>query len=126
MVSNNGTSNRDNSISISNASEPRDSQLSASAFIGTVNNVKVDGSAKWMHTLHIQQSIIPVKIDTGAEADLLNYTDYLDASHAFWQLPIHEDCKDLTTFNTPYGRYAYDQLAYGICSAPEAFHKVME
>jgi transposase InsO family protein len=49
----------------------------------------------------------------------------LDASHAFWQVKLTENCKKLTTFNTPFGRYAYDRLPYGLCSAPEVFHKYM-
>ena len=49
----------------------------------------------------------------------------LDASHAFWQVKLTESSKKLTTFNTPFGRYAYDRLPYGLCSAPEVFHKYM-
>ena len=50
----------------------------------------------------------------------------LDASQAFWQLRLSEDSKSLTTFNTPFGRYRYCRLPYGLCSAPEVFHKAME
>ena len=50
----------------------------------------------------------------------------LDASQAFWQIKLCDKSKDYTTFNTPFGRWAYDRLPYGVCSAPEVFHKVME
>ena len=50
----------------------------------------------------------------------------LDASQAFWQIKLCDKSKDYTTLNTPFGRWAYDRLPYGVCSAPEVFHKVME
>ena len=50
----------------------------------------------------------------------------LDASQAFWQVKLAEESRDLTTFNTPFGRYRYTRLPYGLCSAPEVFHKTME
>ena len=50
----------------------------------------------------------------------------LDASHAFWQVKLSDNSRDYTTFNTPFGRYAYDRMPYGVCSVPEVFHKVME
>ena len=50
----------------------------------------------------------------------------LDASHAFWQVKLSDNSRDYTTFNTPFGRYAYSRMPYGVCSAPEVFHKVME
>ena len=50
----------------------------------------------------------------------------LDASQAFWQVSLDKDSTHLTTFNTPYGRYQYTQLPYGLCSAPEVFHRTME
>ena len=50
----------------------------------------------------------------------------LDSSHAFWQVKLGDNSRDYTTFNTPFGRYAYDRMPYGVCSALEVFHKVME
>ena len=50
----------------------------------------------------------------------------LDASQAFWQIKLAERSKNLTTFNTPFGRYQYCRLPYGLSSAPEVFHKAME
>ena len=32
----------------------------------------------------------------------------------------------LCTFNTPFGRYCYERLPFGICSAPEYFHRTIE
>lgn len=50
----------------------------------------------------------------------------LDASQAFWQIPLEENSKAYTCFNTPFGRYVYTRLPYGLASSPEVFHRSME
>ena len=47
----------------------------------------------------------------------------LDASQGFWQMRLDDESSYLTTFNTPFGRYRYLRLPYGIKSAPEVYHK---
>ncbi|KAL5503067.1 hypothetical protein EMCRGX_G009958, partial [Ephydatia muelleri] len=49
----------------------------------------------------------------------------LDANSGFWQIPLTERSKLLTTFITPFGRYYFHKLPFGICSAPEHFQKRM-
>ena len=49
----------------------------------------------------------------------------LDANSSFWQLPLCEESKLLTTFITPFGRFAYNRLPFGISSAPEIFQRHM-
>ena len=53
----------------------------------------------------------------------VRYISKLDASNGFWQIKLDEASSYLTTFNTPFGRYRYNVLPFGICSAPEVFHK---
>ena len=43
----------------------------------------------------------------------------LDANSGFWQLPLDEESKLLTTFITPQGRFAFNRIPFGISSAPE-------
>ncbi len=47
----------------------------------------------------------------------------LDANKAFWMINLTEESSKLTTFNTPFSRYCFLRLPYGICSAPEVFHR---
>ena len=47
----------------------------------------------------------------------------LDANKGYWQIPLDENSIKLTTFNTPFGRYQYTRLPYGIHSAREVFQK---
>ena len=49
----------------------------------------------------------------------------LDANSGFWQIPLSEDSRLLTTFITPFGRYCFNKLPFGISCAPEHFQKVM-
>ena len=45
----------------------------------------------------------------------------LDLNSVFWQLPLVENSKHYTTFITPFGRYQFNVLPYGISSASEVF-----
>ena len=47
------------------------------------------------------------------------------ASSGYWQLNLHEDSSKLTTFITPFGRFRFIRLAFGIGSASEIFQREM-
>ena len=49
----------------------------------------------------------------------------IDANCGFWQIPLTERSRLFTTFITPFGRYCFNKLPFGICSAPEHFQKQM-
>ncbi|UYV61036.1 K02A2.6-like, partial [Cordylochernes scorpioides] len=49
----------------------------------------------------------------------------LDANSGFHQIPLSPDCQHLTTFITPFGRYKYCRMPFGISLAPEYFQRVM-
>ncbi|XP_063628947.1 uncharacterized protein LOC134800377 [Cydia splendana] len=49
------------------------------------------------------------------------YFSTLDATNGFWQVKIENS--DLCTFNTPFGRYKFLRMPYGISSACEVFHR---
>ena len=50
----------------------------------------------------------------------------LDANDFFWQVPLDEESAHLTTFITPFGRYYFRRMPFGITSAPEFSQKQME
>lgn len=54
-----------------------------------------------------------------------NIFSKLDANSGFWMLKLDEESVDLCTFQTPFGRYQFLRLPYGINSAPEIFFRVM-
>lgn len=49
----------------------------------------------------------------------------LDAQSGFWQVKLDPSTAHLTTFITPFGRYYFKRLPFGISSAPEYFQNVM-
>ena len=49
----------------------------------------------------------------------------LDANSGFWQIPLSPGSRPLTTFITPFGRYHFNKLPFGISSAPELFQRRM-
>ena len=49
----------------------------------------------------------------------------LDVHKGFWHVPLDESSSFLTTFHTPFGRYRWKRMPFGICSAPEVFMRRM-
>ena len=49
----------------------------------------------------------------------------LDVSKGFWHVLLDEPSSFLTTFHTPFGRYRWRRMPFGICSAPEVFQRRM-
>ena len=45
----------------------------------------------------------------------------LDAKSGFWQMPLSPESAHLTTFITPFGRFCFHRLPFGLTSAPEYF-----
>ena len=63
--------------------------------------------------------------DTLAQLAGASIFSKLDANSGFWQIPLAPSCRHLTTFITPFGRYWFNKLPFGISSAPEVFQKQM-
>ena len=49
----------------------------------------------------------------------------LDVRSGFWHVVRDEPSSFLTTFHTPFGRYRWNRMPFGICSAPEVFQRWM-
>ena len=49
----------------------------------------------------------------------------LDVSKGFWHVLLDEQSSFLTTFHTPFGRYRWRRMPFGLCSAPEVFQRRM-
>ena len=49
----------------------------------------------------------------------------LDANSGFWQNELTKESSLLAIFNTPFGRYCFNCLPFGITSAPGYFQKQM-
>ena len=49
----------------------------------------------------------------------------LDASSGYWQIPVDEETSHILTFSTPFGRFRFNRMPYGIHSASEIFQKAV-
>ena len=50
----------------------------------------------------------------------------IDATSGYWQIKLSEESSYLTTYNTPFGRYRYLRMPFGISSASEIWQRAME
>lgn len=53
------------------------------------------------------------------------YFTKLDALKGFWLLPLNEKSSNYCTFNSPFGRFKFLRLPYGLNCASEIFHKTI-
>ena len=68
---------------------------------------------------------LPTSEEALAELGQSRVFSKLDANCGYWQLRLHPDSRELTTFITPFGRYVCNRLPFGISSAPEIFQREM-
>jgi Reverse transcriptase (RNA-dependent DNA polymerase) len=54
-----------------------------------------------------------------------SYFCYLDGYSSFFQIPIHPQDQEKTTFTCPYGTFAYRRMPFGLCNAPGTFQRTM-
>ena len=49
----------------------------------------------------------------------------LDASSGFWQIKLNPESAKLCTFNTPFGRYMFKRLPFGLTCSQDIFQRIM-
>ena len=50
----------------------------------------------------------------------------LDAKAGYWSIHLDEDSQLLTTFRTPFGRYCWKRLPFGLCVSQDLFQAKMD
>ena len=68
---------------------------------------------------------LPTTDELLAQLDGATVFSKLDCNQGFHQIPLAEESQELTTFITPFGRFCYTRLPFGISSGPEVFHREM-
>lgn len=54
------------------------------------------------------------------------YFSVLDATSGYWSLKLEENSSYLTTFNTPFGRYRYLRVPFGLNCSQDVFQRKMD
>lgn len=49
----------------------------------------------------------------------------LDLFSGYWQIPLDEDIKDITTFSCKFGTYRFEVMPFGLINAPPTFQRMM-
>ena len=50
----------------------------------------------------------------------------LDACHGYWSVVLDEESSYLTTFNSPFGRFRFMRLPFGLCVSQDIFQQKMD
>ena len=58
-------------------------------------------------------------------ATSLTFFSIFEVKNGFWHVELDKESSMMTTFNTPFGRYRWKRLPFGICSVPELFQRKM-
>jgi hypothetical protein len=69
---------------------------------------------------------MPTLDETTSQLAGVKYFTVLDATAGYWNVPLSKESSILTTFQTPFGRFCYLRMPFGICSAQEVFQKRMD
>ena len=75
----------------------------------------------------VQREIYPLPRVDETLAQLSGATTFskLDVNSGFWQIPLDVQSRPLTAFITPFGRFMFNKLPFGITCAPEIFQRRM-
>ena len=76
-------------------------------------------------SVYRERHVLPTVEQVLAQISGARYFSKLDANSGFWQVPLDKESSPLTTFVTPFGRYRFNRLPFGITSAPEHFQRRM-
>lgn len=64
---------------------------------------------------------LPTQEEITTKLSGAQYFSKLDATNSFWQIKLDDESSNLCAFNTPFGRYKYKRMPFGIKSASEVF-----
>jgi hypothetical protein len=64
--------------------------------------------------------IISIFVNLSSKAKIFSV---VDAKNGFWHVELDDESSYLTTFNTPFGRYRWLRMPFGISSAPEEYQR---
>lgn len=53
------------------------------------------------------------------------YFSVIDLASGFYQIPLHEDSRDITSFSTEKGSFRYTRLPFGLSIGPNSFARMM-
>ena len=112
--------------------------------LGVIRKLDINEASDWVHTLvrvikpngklHVCldprtlnyvlcHSIHDAKrfVDIISKVKGFKYVSKIDTDSGFWTLPLDPSCQLLTTFDTPWGRFCFMKLPFGLCESQYFF-----
>jgi hypothetical protein len=69
---------------------------------------------------------MPTLEDALAKIPGAKYFSKLDAKSGYWQMTLSTKASFMTTFNSPFGRYRFLRMPFGLVSAQDEFQRKMD
>ena len=69
---------------------------------------------------------MPTLDDVVSRLNGAKYFSKLDARSGYWNIKLEEESSFLTTFNTPFGRYRFKRMPFGLVSAQDEFQRLID
>ncbi|KAJ8023319.1 hypothetical protein HOLleu_35705 [Holothuria leucospilota] len=95
--------------------------------------IKTDGTLRvCLDPKRLNQNLkrCPHKIPTQEELNpafaKANYFSKLDAKAGYWSVHLADESQELTTFRTPFGRYCFRRLPFGLSTSQDLFQQCMD
>ena len=95
--------------------------------------VKKDGSLRvCLDPKRLNQAVkrcphkIPTLEELNPEFANAKYFSKLDAKAGYWSVHLEEESQELTTFRTPFGRYCFRRLPFGLSISQDVFQQHMD
>ena len=74
--------------------------------------------------IHHDHHKMPIVEEVAHEFTNSHYLTKLDACHGYWSIVLDEESSLLTTFNSPFGRYCFLHLPFGLVCSQDIFQKM--
>ena len=96
--------------------------------VKTDGNIRICGDYKVTLNQNVKVDTYPLPQIEDLLAQLAGGKTFskLDMSHAYQQIELDENCKEMTTINTHKGLFVYNRLPFGISSSPGIFQRTMD
>ncbi len=69
---------------------------------------------------------IPTLEEINPQLAKAKYFSKMDAKAGYWSIPLAEESQELTTFRTPFGRYCFQRLPFGLSVSQDIFQQEMD
>lgn len=64
--------------------------------------------------------------DTLSRLEKTKYFSIMDMQSGFWQIEVHPNSKEKTTFIMPDGLWQFKKMPFGLCNSPASFQRMLD